>query len=171
MPRCRQHAETFANVDESDSTFRVEYPESEEQLLERTQKAAAAISDRYYPEHVLLVSHAPVNLGTCGPTCPSTARHVTTTVGVGLSLALSSQSPQDHDIAPWPLGGLSKFTRSTKETGAFVWGLGHARGAKCLIGAVAGWTRELNGSTAHLSGEEAKAGMQRWTLPCLTKSG
>ena len=28
-------------------------------------QAAQQISDRYYPEHVLFVSHAPVNLGTC----------------------------------------------------------------------------------------------------------
>lgn len=39
-------------------------------------------------------------------------------------------------------------------------------GSRAGSGATA-WSRELNASTQHLSSEDARAGMQRWTLPCL----
>lgn len=99
MSSCRQLKEDFPLIDaDAASTLVPTFPESEEQLLVRTaevcasrcrvvacrrwvtcmgatcatvarHQAAQRISDRYYPEHVLFVSHAPVNLGTplrCG---------------------------------------------------------------------------------------------------------
>lgn len=39
------------------------YPESEERLLERMAAVAGKLADAAYPHNVLLVSHAPCNLG------------------------------------------------------------------------------------------------------------
>lgn len=102
--------------------------ETEEELVKRTGRIAGILADSVFPSNLLIVSHAPCSLG------------------ISLTFeGLDLKRKQESKLKPWPLGGLTQFTRDKVE---------------CP------WTMELCNSTQHLSGHW-KEGVQAWTLPSL----
>ena len=59
----------------------------------------------------------------------------------------NAPSLEESNIGPWPLGGVTMFTRETASND---------------------WKLEMYADTEHMPGEY-KNGLKEWCLPCLTK--
>lgn len=102
--------------------------ETEQEMVERTGRVARILADSLFPSSILIVSHAPCN------------------IGISLSFeGLGEGRRSESKVRPWPLGGLTQFTRNAISSP---------------------WSMIKSGSTDHLSGTW-KEGRQAWTLPSL----
>lgn len=120
------------------------FPEDERELLKRMQTTIEALLGQVgQTQHLMIVSHAPCNLG------------------VALALEGCTESPTSSQLIPWPLGGLTQFVKpvSSVET--------EDKSAEQKGKLVTDFALQLNGDTDHMPGEYA-AGFQAWTLPCLS---
>lgn len=97
--------------------------------------------------------------------CATTIQRILEQVN-GVSIAIVSHAPCDQSIAyflegaastaesklgPWPLGGITKFSRSKGDDGSF-----------------GEWKLEKYGDTLHMPGKY-KPGIKEWSLPCLNR--
>jgi broad specificity phosphatase PhoE len=98
------------------------YQESEEALLQRCAITLSRILDYSKGESFVLVSHAPCDQA--------------------LALHLEGKGPSKSKLGPWPLGGVTKFSRNVDDSG------------NC-----GEWEMELYGDTHHMPGKY-KAGLK-----------
>mmetsp|Transcript_206 Transcript_206/g.432 ORF Transcript_206/g.432 Transcript_206/m.432 type:complete len:250 (+) Transcript_206:136-885(+) len=103
--------------------------ESEEEMIARTGRVAKILAESVYPADILIISHAPCLLG------------------ISLTLEGTFFNRGGTQLKPWPLGGLTRFRRVSRDKES-------------------AWRMEVSGSTAHMSGIY-QDGKQAWTLPCL----
>jgi broad specificity phosphatase PhoE len=92
------------------------YEESEEALLQRCATTLSRILDYSKGDSFVLVSHAPCDQA--------------------LALHLEGKEPSNSNLAPWPLGGITKFSRSADGSGGYD-----------------DWEMELYGDTQHMPGK------------------
>mmetsp|Transcript_10640 Transcript_10640/g.16184 ORF Transcript_10640/g.16184 Transcript_10640/m.16184 type:complete len:247 (+) Transcript_10640:49-789(+) len=116
-------------ISESPSTDGAPYFfESEDYLMIRAKVSMERILEHANGENICIVSHTP---------CAQ-------------AMALYLESPasvEESMIGPWPLGGVTMFTKDSDSDG---------------------WTMEMYADTSHMPGEY-KNGLKEWSLPCLTK--
>ena len=105
--------------------------ETEEEMCTRAARVARILADSCFPSDVLIVSHAPCNIA----------------IGLGLEGLDLKEARGRTKIEPWPLGGLTRFTRDS-------------------VGESSRWELAESCATGHLSGHW-REGKQRWTLPAL----
>ncbi|KAI2511346.1 26S Proteasome non-ATPase regulatory subunit [Fragilaria crotonensis] len=104
------------------------FVESEEALIKRCAMTLQKILDHSNGASIALVSHAPCDQ----------------------SLAFfleGAASPAESKLGPWPLGGITKFSRSINKDGSY-----------------GEWVLEKYGDTAHMPGKY-KPGIKHWSLP------
>ncbi len=118
------------------------WTETEETLLERCETTLTRLLDLHQKDaqSLCIVSHAPCDQAMAF--CLEKAHG-------------SIQTPNDSKLTPWPLGGITVFSREV------------AYGANDEI-EYGEWTMELYGNTEHMPGEY-KNGLKEWSLPCFTK--
>jgi broad specificity phosphatase PhoE len=104
------------------------FVESEEALMKRCATTLQRILENSNGESIAIVSHAPCDQS------------------IAFCLEGAS-SPAESKLSPWPLGGITKFSRVLNSDGS-----------------LGGWTLEKYGDTAHLAGKY-KAGIKKWSLP------
>lgn len=122
--------------------------ESEEQLLDRCETTLTRILDLYsktWAPSICIVSHAPCD--------QAMAFCLEKLASKGTIL-----KPSDSKLTPWPLGGITVFSREVH--------FGGVEGAPPT--GFGNWTMELYGDTEHMPGEY-KAGLKEWSLPCFSK--
>jgi len=102
--------------------------ESEEYLMTRAKVSMQRIIEHANGENICVVSHTP---------CAQ---------AMALSLE-GAASLEESEIGPWPLGGVTKFTKGANDNG---------------------WKMEMYADTSHMPGDY-KNGLKEWSLPCLTK--
>ena len=102
------------------------FVETEEALLKRCATTMQRILDASNGENFAIVSHAPCDQA----------------IAYYLEGATSTA---ESALGPWPLGGITKFSR---------------------VGNDGSWTIEMYGDTEHMPGKY-KAGLKEWSLPCL----
>jgi len=102
------------------------FPESEENLLARAALTLNRLLEKNADKSLCIVSHAPTDQA--------------------LALFLEGADPSESKLGPWPLGGITKFSR----TGDL-------------------WTMCYYGKTDHMPGEY-KPGVKHWSLPCLSNN-
>lgn len=108
------------------------FVETEEALLKRCSKSLSKLLDASHGESIAIVSHAPCDQA--------------------MALFLEgASSPKESKLGPWPMGGITMFSRDVNGGGQY-----------------GEWTLELYGDTQHMPGKY-KAGINEWSLPCLTK--
>ena len=107
--------------------------ETEEEMCTRAARVARILADSCFPSDVLIVSHAPCNIA----------------IGLGLEGLDLKEARGRTKIEPWPLGGLTRFTRDS-------------------VGESSRWELAESCATGHLSGQW-REGKQRWTLPALRR--
>jgi len=107
--------------------------ETEEEMCTRAARVARILADSCFPSDVLIVSHAPCNIA----------------IGLGLEGLDLKEARGRTKIEPWPLGGLTRFTRDS-------------------VGESSRWELAESCATGHLSGHW-REGKQRWTLPALRR--
>lgn len=108
------------------------FTESEEQLLKRAKVTISKILEHSKGKNLAIVSHAPVDQALA---------YVLESGGD----AIKSEKSQ---IGPWPLGGITLFSRNVLEQE---------------------WKLEFYGDTDHMPGIY-KPGLKHWSLPCLSRS-
>lgn len=102
--------------------------ESEEYLMTRTKVSMQKIIEHAKGENICIVSHVP---------CAQ-----------AMALWLEdADSLEESKIGPWPLGGITMFTKGADDDG---------------------WKLEMYADTSHMPGDY-KNGLKEWSLPCLTK--
>lgn len=104
------------------------FVESEEALLKRCATTLQRILDNSNGASIALVSHAPCDQ----------------------SLAFyleGTRSPAESQLGPWPLGGITKFSRSINGDSSY-----------------GEWKLEKYGETSHMPGNY-KPGVKHWSLP------
>lgn len=105
--------------------------ESEEYLMKRAKVSMSRIIEHAAGKNFCIVSHTP---------CAQ-------------AMALYLEGTQDclekSKIGPWPLGGVTMFTRDAGDSDG-------------------NWDLEMYADTSHMPGEY-KNGLKEWSLPCLTK--
>ena len=125
--------ERFPEINAKYATITKPTPfETEEEMVRRTGRIAQILADSVFPSNLLIVTHAPCALGI-------------SLCFEGLAESEMSQWKKETKLKPWPLGGLTQFTRSSTESP---------------------WVLALCQSTQHLTGPW-KEGKQAWTLPSL----
>jgi broad specificity phosphatase PhoE len=107
--------------------------ESEQDLFERCSQTLDGIllNSACRGESFVIVSHAPCDQS--------------------MAVYLEGKTLGDSSLSPWPLGGITKFSRVVHEDGSF-----------------GPWEMELYGNTEHMPGMY-KPGLKAWSLPILTK--
>ena len=110
-----------------------QFPETEDALVVRCASTLKKILDQDKQESIAIVSHAPCD------------------IAMALHLAGKSFDQAKGLWEPWPLGGLTLFSRPV-----------HASQAA----AAEAWTLEFYGDATHMPGE-FKNGLKRWTLPAM----
>lgn len=106
------------------------FMESEEYLMTRAKVSMERILDSADGKNICIVSHTPV--------AQAMALHLEAAASLG-----------ESSLGPWPLGGITLFTRDAGSVGGK-------------------WTLEMYADTDHMPGEYKK-GLKEWSLPCLTK--
>ena len=104
------------------------FVETEEALLKRCATTMQRILDDSNGASIAIVSHAPCDQ----------------------SLAFfleGASSPAESTLGPWPLGGITKFSRTVHDDGSY-----------------GKWTLEKYGDTSHMPGKY-KPGTKHWSLP------
>lgn len=141
MPRTpAQLANTFNTIDaDYASVGSATYTESEPALLTRMSDTLTRLLAQSPTASFLIVSHAPCLLAA--------------------ALALEGKGAAASQLEPWPLGGITQFTRPLPDDAA----------ADNSVLRPDEWTMTMNGDCQHMPGG-FKQGLQRWTLPCLDKS-
>lgn len=109
------------------------FVETEDALLLRCETTMKRLLDAAQGENIAIVSHAPCDQA------------------IALYLEGAS-SVAESKLGPWPLGGITMFSRTLGDDGS-----------------TGPWTMELYGDTEHMSGEY-KSGIKKWSLPCLAKT-
>lgn len=105
------------------------FVETEPALLKRCETTLTRVLDQVGDESIAIVSHAPCDQA--------------------MALFLEgAPSLKDSKLGPWPLGGITMFSRDSKEDS---------------------WKLELYGDTSHMPGKY-QPGIKEWSLPCLTSS-
>jgi broad specificity phosphatase PhoE len=120
-------AEATATQQEHPSPFRAE---TEDDLLKRCATTLQRLLNEVtvLNESFVIVSHAPCDQA--------------------LAFYLEgSASPAESDMGPWPLGGVTKFSRNVLSDGTF-----------------SEWSLEFYGRTSHMPGDY-QSGMKHWSLP------
>eukprot|EP00571_Detonula_confervacea_P002990 CAMPEP_0172313584 /NCGR_PEP_ID=MMETSP1058-20130122/20531_1 /TAXON_ID=83371 /ORGANISM="Detonula confervacea, Strain CCMP 353" /LENGTH=248 /DNA_ID=CAMNT_0013027261 /DNA_START=36 /DNA_END=782 /DNA_ORIENTATION=- len=102
--------------------------ESEEYLMTRAKVSMQKIIEHANGKNICIVSHTP---------CAQA-------MAVYLEDAASLE---ESKIGPWPLGGITAFTKGDDDDG---------------------WKLEMYADTSHMPGDY-KNGLKEWSLPCLTK--
>lgn len=103
--------------------------ESEEYLMIRARVTMQRILKHANGKNICIVSHTP---------CAQ-----------AMALYLEgADSLKESNIGPWPLGGITMFSKCSAADGA--------------------WTLEMYADTSHMPGDY-KNGLKEWSLPCLTK--
>jgi len=69
--------------------------ETEQEMAGRVGRVARILADSVFPSNILLVSHAPCNIG----------------MGLGFEGVAWENGRRDSKLKPWPLGGLTQFRR------------------------------------------------------------
>jgi len=102
--------------------------ESEDYLMIRSKVSMERILEHADGKNICIVSHTP---------CAQ-----------AMALYLEgAASVEESKIGPWPLGGVTMFTKDAGDDG---------------------WKLEMYADTSHMPGEYKK-GLKEWSLPCLTK--
>ena len=109
------------------------FVETEDALLVRCNTTIERILDDARGENIAIVSHAPCDQA------------------IALYLE-GAASVAESKLGPWPLGGITMFSRKTPQDGT-----------------TGPWTLEMYGSTDHMPGKY-KPGIKHWSLPCLAKT-
>lgn len=118
--------------------------ESEADLLERcdtTLKGLLKDNHDGGTSSICVVSHAPCDQA------------------MAFSLETAATTPDESRLEPWPLGGITVFSRPVRYDGDDDDGCPTGYGA---------WTMELYGNTEHMPGDY-QAGLKEWSLPCFSK--
>jgi broad specificity phosphatase PhoE len=125
-----QHSQQFDTVDANYTSVNptVSFPETEQDLVARCAMTLDKLLLADSSTSIAIVSHAPCN--------------------IAMALHLEGVSLQDSKREPWPLGGLTLFSRP-QEGGP--------------------WKLEFYGCSNHMPGDY-QAGLKRWTLPSLQSS-
>lgn len=106
--------------------------ESEQVLFERCSKTVDGIlNECCQGNSFIIVSHAPCDQS--------------------MAVFFEGKSLCDSSLGPWPLGGITKFSRAAQEDGSF-----------------GSWHMDFYGDTRHMPGEY-KGGLKAWSLPTLAK--
>jgi broad specificity phosphatase PhoE len=107
--------------------------ESEQELFERCSQTLDGIlmNSACHGESFVIVSHAPCDQS--------------------MAVYFEGKTLGDSSLSPWPLGGITKFSRVVYEDGSF-----------------GPWEMEIYGDTEHMPGMY-KPGFKAWSLPILTK--
>jgi len=122
------------------------WTESEENLLERCETTLSRLlsSHNSNGDSICIVSHAP---------CDQAMAY-----SLEKAILKSITAPKDSKLTPWPLGGITVFSRPIlyeNDTDTKPCGFGD-------------WTMDLYGDTEHMPGDY-KTGLKKWSLPCFTK--
>jgi len=130
------------------------WTESEEHLLLRCETTLSRLLDLHQTDakSICIVSHAPCDQA------------------MAFYLEKQEQSstietPGDSKLTPWPLGGITVFSRSVLYGDHDEGEAGTSDQAPTRFG---NWTMELYGNTEHMPGDY-KAGLKEWSLPCFSK--
>jgi broad specificity phosphatase PhoE len=108
----------------------VQFEETEEALLQRCATTLTRIIEQHpNGESFAIVSHAPCDQA--------------------LALHLEGKGVSESKLLPWPLGGITVFSRKMIADGSF-----------------SEWELEFYGNTEHMPGKW-KDGIKEWSLPCL----
>mmetsp|Transcript_87612 Transcript_87612/g.131393 ORF Transcript_87612/g.131393 Transcript_87612/m.131393 type:complete len:254 (-) Transcript_87612:452-1213(-) len=107
------------------------FEESEQDLMKRCSKTLEGILKLSNGESFVLVSHAPCDQA--------------------LALHLEGKGPSDSKLGPWPLGGITKFSRCVNDDGSF-----------------GEWELDFYGETEHHMPGKYKPGIKAWSLPILS---
>ena len=110
------------------------FPESEETLLKRCATTLKGILNASQGKNIAIVSHAPCDQA------------------LAFAMETDASSPSESKLVPWPLGGITMFSRELIETDP-------DHGV---------WKMEIYGDTCHMPGIY-KCGIKEWSLPCFTK--
>ncbi len=116
--------------------------ESEANLLDRCETTLSRLIELHQNDakSICIVSHAP---------CDQAMAHY-----LEKQQFSSIESPKDSKLSPWPLGGVTVFSRSVL----------YDDNAESPT-AFGDWTMELYGDTEHMPGDY-KTGLKEWSLPC-----
>jgi broad specificity phosphatase PhoE len=106
--------------------------ESEQDLFERCSKTLEGIlNERADGLSFVIVSHAPCDQS--------------------MGVYFEGTTLKDSSLGPWPLGGITKFSRVKNDDGSF-----------------GSWEMDYYGATDHMPGEY-KGGLKAWSLPTLSR--
>jgi len=121
--------------------------ESESDLLDRCETTLSRLIELHNndAQSMCIVSHAPCDQAMAYYLEKQQSRTI--------------ESPKDSKLSPWPLGGITVFSRSVL--------YGDDDSAESPTG-FGEWTMELYGNTEHMPGEY-KTGLKEWSLPCFSK--
>jgi hypothetical protein len=106
------------------------FEETEETLMKRCETTIQRMLETMKGDSFAIVSHAP---------CDQSIAY----------FLEGASSPIASQLGPWPLGGITKFSRTVSEDGSF-----------------GPWTLDKYGNTEHMPGKYHK-GLKHWSLPCL----
>ena len=108
------------------------FPETQEDLMTRCATTMDRLLEHQQTQNFAIVSHAPCNQA--------------------LALHLEgAKSIEQSQLGPWPVGGVTLFSREIHGDGTF-----------------GKWEMEACNSTSHLPGKY-KYGLKGWSLPCLAR--
>jgi len=122
--------------------------ESEEDLLERCDTTLKGLLSAKHgaSSSICIVSHAPCDQA------------------MAFSLETAAKTPAESQLNPWPLGGITVFSRPIRYNENEE---DDAAGC-CPVVGYGEWTMELYGNTEHMPGDY-RAGLKEWSLPCFSK--
>ncbi|VEU39409.1 unnamed protein product [Pseudo-nitzschia multistriata] len=132
-----------ANGDKPGQKHRPRWIESESDLLKRCETTLEGLLSLHPGGNSFcIVSHAPCDQA------------------MAFALEQGAATPEESNLAPWPLGGITVFSRPVgrKDDGSD--DSGDSSNGE--------WTMDLYGNTEHMPGDY-KAGLKEWSLPCFAK--
>ena len=109
------------------------FVETEENLIQRCELTISRLLDAVNGENIAIVSHAPCDQA------------------IALYLEGAGSVARIKALGPWPLGGITMFSRAISTDGT-----------------AGQWTMDMYGNTDHMPGKY-KPGIKKWSLPCLAK--
>jgi broad specificity phosphatase PhoE len=127
------------------------WTESEQDLLARCDTTLSRLLDLHQTDakSICIVSHAPCDQAMAFYLEKQSANAI--------------ETPKDSKLTPWPLGGITVFSRPV------LYGDDEGEdGSDQQPTGFGDWTMELYGNTEHMPGDY-KAGLKEWSLPCFSK--
>ena len=167
--------------DDDDNGRPPRWTESEEDLLRRCETTLSRIlQDNSNSNSNSNNSNSNSNSNTNAGESICIVSHAPCDQAMAYYLETGSETPQDSKLTPWPLGGITMFSRpifydddddddhKNDETETETETETENNQPSTAVSGFGEWTMELYGNTKHMPGDY-KNGLKEWSLPCFTK--